>query len=338
MFDVIQAPSRQPGRGRSLFGGPAALLTALLLAACSAAASPAATPTPTATTAPVPTASASPVAIAAFPVTLTDDEGTVVTLASMPQRIVSLSPANTETIFALGAGARLVGGTDADDYPSAAAAITHVATYQGVLMEQLVTVHPDLVLALGNGAKTPPDVIKIRDMGIPVLVLYAADVPGVLHDIELIGAAVGAGPEAFAITSAMQARIRAISAVTAPLEHPRTFYELGADPVIYGPAKGNFTVGMIALAGGDAVVADDDYTISLEKLVTADPQVIVLGDANYGTTPAQVAARPGWAGISAVKTGALRPVDDIIVTRPGPRLAEGLAALALAIHPDLVLP
>ena len=86
-----------------------------------------------------------------FPVTLTDDEGTSVALSSEPQRIVSLSPANTETVFALGAGDRLVGGTDYDDYPPAAAALPHVATYQGVLLEQLVTLHPDLVLALGNG-------------------------------------------------------------------------------------------------------------------------------------------------------------------------------------------
>jgi iron complex transport system substrate-binding protein len=338
VYDVTQDPSPQPGRGRSFLQGLVAFLVALTLAACSAAATPTLTPTSTASPAPAATSTASPVPMPAFPVTLTDDEGAVVTLASAPQRIVSLSPANTETVFALGAGTRLVGGTDADDFPPEAAALPHVATYQGVLMEQLVTVHPDLVLALGNGFKTPPDVIKIRDMGIPVLVLYAADVAGVLDDIELIGKAVGAGPQALAMTSAMQVRIRAISAVTATVDHPRTFYELGADPQIFGPAKGNFTLEMIILAGGDAIVADDDYTISLEKLVTADPQVIVLGDANYGTTPEQVAARPGWAGITAVKTGAIRPVNDIIVTRPGPRLADGLAALALAIHPDLVLP
>jgi iron complex transport system substrate-binding protein len=334
VFDVTQDPSRQPRRGRSLFRGLCASLVALTLAACSAAATPTIAPTPTASPFPAATATAIP----AFPVTLTDDEGTAVTLAAKPQRIVSLSPANTETVFALGAGDRLVGGTDADDYPAAAAALPDVATYQGVLMEQLVTVHPDLVLALGNGAKTPPDVIKIRAMGIPVIVLYAATVAGVLSDIQLIGKAVGAGPPEMTMTAAMQARITAISAVTASVDHPRTFYELGADPQIFGPAKGNFTLEMIILAGGDAIVADDDYTISLEKLVTADPQVIVLGDANYGTTPAQVAGRPGWAGITAVKTGAVRPVNDIIVTRPGPRLAEGLAALALAIHPDLVLP
>ena len=76
------------------------------------------------------------------------------------------------------------------------------------------------------------------------------------------------------------------------------------------------------------------FSIPLEQLVSADPEVIVLGDAAYGTCPDSVVTRAGWAGITAVRDGHVRPVDDIIVTRPGPRLGEGLAALALAIHPD----
>ncbi len=70
----------------------------------------------------------------------------------------------------------------------------------------------------------------------------------------------------------------------------------------------------------------------------ADPEVIVVGDANYGVCPADVAARPGWGDITAVLTGDIRPVDDVPVTRPGPRLAQGLASLARAIHPELELP
>jgi iron complex transport system substrate-binding protein len=72
--------------------------------------------------------------------------------------------------------------------------------------------------------------------------------------------------------------------------------------------------------------------------VTADPEVIVVGDANYGVCPADVAARPGWGDMTAVVNGDIRPVDDVPVTRPGPRLAQGLASLARAIHPQLELP
>ncbi len=308
------------------------------LAACTATAAP--TPTPTPTPAPSPTLTATP-APAEFPATLVDDEGTSVTIPAEPQRIVSLSPANTETVFALGAGDRLVGGTDADDFPAEAAALPDVATYQGVLVEQLVSLEPDLVLAAGNGFNPPADIARIRGLGIPVVVLYAEDMPQVLADIELIGAAVGEGQAAETMTAAMEARMTAIStAATATGTRPRTFYELGDQPDIYGPADGSFIADMVTLAGGEAITTGSTtaWSISLERLVTADPEVIVLGDANYGATPEAVAARPGWAGMTAVKTGAVRPVDDIVITRPGPRLADGLAALALAIHPDLVLP
>jgi iron complex transport system substrate-binding protein len=94
------------------------------------------------------------------------------------------------------------------------------------------------------------------------------------------------------------------------------------------------------MAGGDPITTGSPtvFSIPLEKLVVADPQLILLGDAAYGTTPAQVAARPGWSVMTAVKTGAIRAVDDTLVSRPGPRIVEALRALALAIDPTLTLP
>ena len=310
-------------------------MVALLLAACGSGAAPSQSPQ----VQPPAGASASP-GSATFPVTLIDDEGTAVTIKAEPQRIASLSPANTETVFALGAGDRLVGGSDYDDYPAEAAALPDLVTFNGVIMEQLVAAAPDLVLAAGNGFNPPADIARIRELGIPVVVLYPEDVAGVLHDIELIGDAVGKGDEARTTTAEMQARIDAISAATAGVEQPRTFYELGAEPELYGPSDDSFVADMVTLAGGEPITTGSTTaaSLSLERLVTEDPEVIVLGDANYGTSAAQVAARPGWDVMTAVKSGAIRPVDDIIVTRPGPRLADGLAALTLAIHPDFILP
>src|SRR5690349_19987956 len=95
---------------------------------------------------------------------------------------------------------------------------------------------------------------------------------------------------------------------------------------------------MISLAGGTPITTGSPtvFSVPLDKLVQADPTVIVHGAPIYGTTPDIVKARPGWASMKAVRAGAIRPIDDVIVTRPGPRLGEGLKALALAIHPDLV--
>jgi len=277
----------------------------------------------------------------AFPVTVVDDEGTQVTLDAPPERIISLSPANTEIVFALGAGDRLVGGTSFDDYPAEAADLPDVATYQGVVTEQVVGLEPDLVLAAGNFFTPPDAVARLRELGYPVIVVYAPDVPAVLADIELIGTAIGAAAEATAMTMQMSDQLRAIEAAAAGTgSTPRTFYQIGSEPEIYAPAPGSFVADMVALAGGDAITTSDPvvFSIPLEELVVADPEVIVVGDANYGVCPADVAARPGWGDMTAVLNGDVRPVDDVTVTRPGPRLAQGLASLARAIHPELELP
>lgn len=270
------------------------------------------------------------------PLSLTDDEGTTINLSGSPQAIVSLTPATTELLFALGAGDRLRGRTNYDDYPPQASALPIVATYEGVQIEDVVAIRPDLVIAGGNNFTSAADVTRLRELGIPVLVVYGADVDGVLADIRLVGKAVGAEQPAERVVGAIQARIDEVTNAVAGLDRPRTFYEIGNVPDIYGPAPNSFVADMVSLAGGDPITTTDPqvFSISLERLVTLDPQVIVLGDAAYGVCPGGVAGRAGWAGMTAVRDGQVRPVDDTIVTRPGPRLGEGLAALALTIHPD----
>ena len=121
---------------------------------------------------------------------------------------------------------------------------------------------------------------------------------------------------------------------------PRVFYEIDATSDIYTAADDSFVAEMIALAGGDPITTGSptDYAIPLEKLITADPEVIILGDGAYGVTADAVAARPGWDVMTAVKDGQIRPANDLVITRPGPRLVEGLRELALAIHPDAAIP
>lgn len=269
-------------------------------------------------------------------ISVTDDEGTTVTLAAAPESIVSLTPATTELLFALGEGDRLVGRTDFDDYPPEATQVPAVATFQGVEIEQVVDIDPDLILAGGNSFTPPADVARLRELGYPVIVLYASDVAGVLADIRLVGQAIGAQGQAEQVVAQIDARVDEVSAAVAALERPRVFYEIGNEPELYGPAPDSFVADMVALAGGEAITTTDPavFSIPVERLIDLDPEVIVLGDAAYGVCPDSVVARPGWDTLTAVTDGAVRPVDDIIVTRPGPRLGEGLAALALAIHPN----
>jgi iron complex transport system substrate-binding protein len=320
-------------------------LVALALAACGGAAAttpPVASPTgslaPAVTATPVPSATPA----AAFPLTLVDDEGTEVTIPARPERIVSLTPATTEILFAVGAGPRVVATTDFDDYPPEAVPLPDVASFQGVDVEKIVGLEADLVVAGGNSFNDPEALARLRTLGIPVLAVYAPDVATVLRDIELVAAAAGEGEAGEALTATMQREIDAIAAAVAAdgATRPRVFYELDATKEIYGPAADSFIAEMVALAGGDPITTGSPtvFSIPLETLIAADPEVVVLGDAAYGVTAEQVVARPGWDAMTAVKEGAIRPVDDVVVTRPGPRLAEGLRALALAIDPEVVLP
>ena len=251
-----------------------------------------------------------------------------------------MTPATTETLFAVGAGTAVVGRTDADDWPAAAAKVPVVVTFGKADVEKIVALKPDVVLAGGNFLTSPDVITKLRSLEIPVVVVYAPDIATVLHDIELTAAIAGYPAKGLEITAAMRARQDEIAKVLVTKEaRPRVFYEIDATKEIYGPADKSFVAAMVELAGGTPVTTGSEtvWSIPLEQLVVADPQVIILGDANYGTTPEQVAARPGWAGMSAVKGGDVRPVNDTLVTRPGPRLMEGLASLALSINPTLPL-
>jgi len=321
-------------------------LLALVLSALTACAGPAATIQPDATaSAPPPETSApgtpSPTEAAAFPLTLTDDEGTEVVLDAEPRRIVSLTPAATETLFALGLGDRVVGKVeDFALYPPEAGAVPDVARFGSVDVESIVALEADLVIAGGDNFNPPEAIARLRTLDIATLVITAPDVAGALADIELIGAATGRSEAADALVADIQAVFDEVGVATADLAAPRVFYELDASSGFFGPAPDSFVAQMIEVAGGDPLTSGTDgvYVIQAEAIVAFDPEVILLGDAAYGVTPEQVAARPGWGGLAAVRSGDVRPIDDVIVTRPGPRLAEGIRALALAIHPDLVLP
>ena len=324
------------------------VLTLTLSAMVAACSSPAASTAPTeANTAvsPAPTLAASPTQAAAFPVTVTDDEGTAIVITSEPETIVSLTPANTEILFALGAGGRVVATDDGSDYPEAAVALPDVATFATVDVEKVVALEPDLVLAGGLGFTPDEAITRLRGLDIPVVVVYASSVDAVYDDIELIGTATGTSDKATILTADMRAEIDSISAAASGAgTKPRVLYEVGYDDTtgaIYAPADMSFVAEMVTLAGAETITTGDPttYEMSLETLIAKDPQIIVLGtNPFYAPTPDAVAKRPGWDAMTAVRNHDVRPVRDIEITRPGPRLPLGLRNLVGAIWPDLTLP
>jgi len=319
---------------------PLALLLSFLLIGCTAPGSPSPSVSPNASAASTPTVASSATPEAAYPLSLTDDAGRSVTLTAPPQRIVSLAPSNTEIVCALGACADLVGVTDFDDFPADVAGIDKVVVSAQVDVEKVVAAEPDLVIAAGNEL-TPSAVIRqLDDLGVTVLVLYPESLDEIYADILLVGAALDATPAAEELTAAMQARVGAVEGRLAGVDRPRTFYEVGVFAgTIYTAGEGSFLASLLEIAGAEPIVGDAVSTsIQLEDLVVADPELILLGDAAYDAsiTPASVAERPGWGEMAAVRDGRVVAfLDDLVVTRPGPRVVDGLEALAGAIHPEL---
>ena len=323
-------------RLRPVFAPLVALL--VLLAACGQ--------TPSTTSSSVATPSAAP--SVSFPLTLTDDAGRTITLPARPQRVVSLAPSNTEIVCVLGACDALTGVTDFDDYPPNVKTVAHVVVQAKVDAEKVVAARPDLVLAAGNGLTSEAAIKQLSDLGLQVMTLYPRNLDGVYRDIDLVGRALGVPQKAESTIASMRQRVKAVSDAVAAAPRPRTFYEVSVfEGTIYTAGKDSFLASLITLAGGSPVTGDaQSGAIQLEDLIAADPELVLLGDASYDPTLATqpkaittLRARSGWGQISAVRSGKVLPyTDDVVTTRPGPRIVEGLEALARAIHPDLFGP
>lgn len=309
-----------------------AFLTIMLLAACGSTLS--VTPSPTA--AQIPTATALPTSPS---LALTDGLNRSVTLPGPAQRVVSLAPSNTEILFAVGAGAQVVGRDSFSDYPAEAKSAQDVGGSMGKYdSEAIVALHPDLVLA--GEINTPEQVSSLEQLGLTVYYLKnPVTLEEMYANVETVGSLTGHADQARTLVDSLKTRVAAVDAVIAPLDsRPTVYYELDAsDPTKpYTAGPGTFVDLLISRAGGQNIgnsLTSQWAQISLEQLVVANPSIIVLGDSAYGVTPDSVKARTGWGGLAAVQSGQIYPFDDNLVSRPGPRLVDGLEALAKLLHP-----
>ena len=274
------------------------------------------------------------------PVTATDDSGVQTTFTTQPRRIVSLNPGHTETVFALGAGDRLVAVDAYSNYPAEAQQVQpRLTTYPTVSIETVVGLEPDLVLALVEH----DDVLnQLREHGVPVLKLFPRDFNAATQEIATLGHVLGAPGAGETIAASMRARRDAVLQAVAGTSRPTAFYEMDAtDPAKpFAAGPNGFYGQLVELAGATNIFADlpgDFARVSAESVVARDPELIILADAYQPyspQTPAMVAARPGWDQISAVQNGNIYAVQEELFASPSPRLADGLEALAYLIHPE----
>jgi iron complex transport system substrate-binding protein len=322
------------------------LLTAgvsALLAGCGSAATDQTTTSAlssdTTTTPPASPSSSTTLSEGTFPVTVTDDLGTSVTVRAKPMRIVSTAPASTETLFALGVGDRVVGVTSLDDYPPEVTNIAKIGDFQANT-EAIMALSPDLVVGYsGNEEALAP----VSAAGAAVVILNPATIDGVCANITMLGTATGAVGKAAEVVASMQAQIQAATdAAAKATDKPRVFYAL--DNTLWTAGPGSFVDELLGKANcvniGSAempsgITAQPYYQFSPEQLVAADPDVILLPSSSGYKSADEFTSDSRFAGLTAVKQGHVYLFDDTTLTRPGPRLGEGLKLLVETIHPGV---
>ncbi|MGB4044293.1 MAG: cobalamin-binding protein [Thermacetogeniaceae bacterium] len=270
-------------------------------------------------------------------IVVTDDFGNQVKLDHYPERIVSLTPSNTEILFALGLGEKVVGVTSYCDYPEEAKDKPKIGDLKGNV-EAIVASEPDLVLA--KGILNDDAVEKLRKLDRPVLCLDPESIEGVYRAIELIAKATGTNEKGEEIIGEMKEKIDSVEKKVAKIpqeERLRVFIEVGSDP-LYTAGKETFVDELVVLAGG-INIADDikGYQMySSEAVVKNNPDVILSADSYYVDIKQEIKKRAGWEEIKAVQEGkVIDELDTNLLNRPGPRSALAVELIAKALYPEI---
>jgi iron complex transport system substrate-binding protein len=257
-----------------------------------------------------------------------------------PQRIVSLAPANTEILFALGLGERIVGVTRFCNYPPEALEKPKIGDFDAPNIEEVVAAAPDLILAANiHKDKVIP---QLEAKGLTVVALSPGTVAEVLEAITLVGKITGKDQAAADLVKDMQNRIKAVTDKTGQLseaQKPRVFYAVWHDPLMTA-GSGTFIDELIYQAGGSNIGHDlKDYAdISLEAVIAANPQVMVagVGMGEGADLPLKfIAEEARLQDTEARQNNRIYSIDNDIIGRPGPRIVDALEEFARIIHPEL---
>jgi iron complex transport system substrate-binding protein len=277
---------------------------------------------------------ASPAASAsAGPITVTDGTGTAVTMDQPAARIVSLAPANTEIAYAIGAGDKMVAGTSYDDYPEEAKSLPKIGDFATPNVEKIASFEPDLVLAAGGIQDKLRS--KLEGLGMKVYVVDPKTYDAVMTDIANLGQLTGSTTQAQQVADAMQKAKDDVQAQVASAAKVATFLEIYSKPLMTAGGE-TFIDDMITLAGGTnlgATAGPGFPTFSTEVLFKNDPAVYIA-DSGSMSKPGDISKRAGFDVLTAVKDGHVYVIEDSLIARPGPRLAQGLQELVKMIHPE----
>jgi iron complex transport system substrate-binding protein len=273
------------------------------------------------------------------PQSFTDDAGRQVDIEKAPQRIIAFGPSITEILFELGLGDRIVGVSDFCDYPQEALAKPKVGNSFSPSIEKVVELDPDLVMTVEHEQFNS----ELEGLGITYVVLDPENVMSILDTIRIAGEVTGKAREGNSLVSDMEQVIVDITNRVKSVARPTVFFMVdGTDPNIpWTVGGGSFIHDVITIAGGENIasrVADDYTQLSIEEIVNADPDIIIIQTMMGGvpTVAAEVLEQhPIWQQLSAVREGSIYLINGDLVSRPGPRITQGLEEMAKILHPEL---
>ena len=277
-----------------------------------------------------------------FPVTICDDAGNEVTIPAAPERIVSLSPSNTEILYALGLGDRIVAVTDHSDYPEEAGEKPSVGGFSSASIEKILAAQPDLVVtSRGNAAELKE---KLNGAGLTVIELDPATIEDVLSDIVMVGRATGTAQNAEELISDMSGRLAAIKEKTEELSYVPTVAQVICVTPVYVSGRDTIQNEVVRAAGGTNVFEDQVEgwgILGTESIISAQPDYIIASSGSgMGTTGSDVifdffSSKPVFQQIPAVKNNHICVVNADLISRGGPRIIDAVEEVAGILHPTL---
>jgi iron complex transport system substrate-binding protein len=254
--------------------------------------------------------------------------------AAALQRVVSLSPNTTEAMYAIGAQGVLVGRSAQCDYPEASRKLPSVGGFADPNIEAILTLRPTLVIG-SRGPAGPALEHKLQGHGINTLFPATDSVADVAAMLRSLGTRFAVAPAAERVASEMQQRITRIESWAKKQSRVSAVMVIDISPV-YVAGPGGFPDELLRLAGARNVIDRGGAwpTVDVERLLVLDPDVIIdaMAVAEGKAKPSRLAIAPGWNELRAVKEGRVRQLRSASAMRPGPRLAEGLADVARALH------
>ncbi|MCK9580065.1 MAG: cobalamin-binding protein [Methanoregula sp.] len=260
-------------------------------------------------------------------ITFTDDTGAMITLDATAERIVSLSPANTEILTALGLLDRVVGITDVCDYPPEVQNKTRIGGYSSISIEKVAAARPDLIIA---SDLTPKETVsRLTEIGLPVIVVAPKNIDHVIQDIRLVGEITGTGPQAEELAANLSRRIAAAQLKSEPGFRPTVAHVVWYKP-LYVSGNNTLQNDVISNAGGINVFADRSgwSTVSLEEFLLTNPDIIIVsGGGGMDSSEKDVIleefmTNPQYVSLAAVKNHHVYAVNADTISRPGPRIAD----------------